>query len=199
MDNQVAEFEDQEHEWAVDKITSHKGSKSDALFEVRWKSGDPMWLPYDQVEHLAALQEYFDALGVSNVSDLPDGAGSPPTNDPQVFLGYSGVLPSYRTGSHPATSTTLPRHSYPPPSYNTKSHLSGSREDTFIGRRQQRCNRRRRERIKGIGAEESTGGRTMRPCLKRFHPFLHHHSPSPTLLLAFRAPCYLPSTSRSGR
>ena len=45
LDNQVAEFEDQECEWAVDKIMSHKGSKSDALFEVRWKSGDPTWLP----------------------------------------------------------------------------------------------------------------------------------------------------------
>jgi hypothetical protein len=51
---------------------------------------------------IAALQEYFNALGVSKVSDLPDGVGSPPTDDPQVFLGYSGMLPSYRrTGLSP--------------------------------------------------------------------------------------------------
>ena len=74
-------------------------------------------------------------------------------DDPQVFLGYSGVLPSYRTGSHPATSTTLPRHSLPPSSCNTKSHLSGSREDTFIGRRQQQKKKRENQRNRSGGKD----------------------------------------------
>ncbi|KAG2061435.1 hypothetical protein BDR06DRAFT_847429, partial [Suillus hirtellus] len=64
LDNQVAEFEEEEKEWAVDRILSHKGAWSDAVFEVRWKSGDVTWLPYNQVDHLAALQEYFDVLDI---------------------------------------------------------------------------------------------------------------------------------------
>ncbi|KAG2045856.1 hypothetical protein BDR06DRAFT_853515, partial [Suillus hirtellus] len=62
LNNQVAEFEDEEQEWAVDRILSHKGTRSDTVFEVRWKSGDMTWLPYNQVDHLAMLQEYFNVL-----------------------------------------------------------------------------------------------------------------------------------------
>ncbi|KAG2738292.1 hypothetical protein P692DRAFT_201662798, partial [Suillus brevipes Sb2] len=70
LDNQVAEFDVQEREWAVDRILSHKGSRSDALFEVRWKAGDITWLPFDKVDHLGALRDYLDVLGVETIADL---------------------------------------------------------------------------------------------------------------------------------
>jgi hypothetical protein len=106
LDNQVAEFDKEEREWAVDRILSHKGTRSDAVFKVRWKSGDITWLPYEQVDHLAALQEYFDILDVGGVSELIEGDGLPPTDNPQVFLGSLGLRMTYIDPlTDPRTST----------------------------------------------------------------------------------------------
>jgi len=96
LDNQVAEFEDQEREWAVEKIMSHKGNRSNAIFEVKWKAGDTTWLLYDQVDHLPTLQDYFDVLGIEDVSELTEGNGAPPMDNPQVFLGGMGLTFSYK-------------------------------------------------------------------------------------------------------
>ncbi|KAJ8481441.1 hypothetical protein ONZ45_g15313 [Pleurotus djamor] len=43
-----------ESEWAVDAIVSHYGSKKDAVFQIRWTSGDLTWLPYHQVSRTFA-------------------------------------------------------------------------------------------------------------------------------------------------
>ena len=86
MDTQVV-GEELDDEWAVDRIKSHAGSKSDTLFEVLWKSGDVTWLPYYQITHLQALTDYMDLIGVKKISKMPKGTGIPPVNDPQVFLG----------------------------------------------------------------------------------------------------------------
>ncbi|TFK60595.1 hypothetical protein BDN72DRAFT_752192, partial [Pluteus cervinus] len=64
MDNQVADFEDKEYEWAVDRITGHSGTGVNSLFEIRWKSGDITWLPYDKVIDLNVLLQYLKLLGV---------------------------------------------------------------------------------------------------------------------------------------
>lgn len=40
LDNQVAELEDQDGEWAIDRIASHRGTRDEAIFEAVWKSGD---------------------------------------------------------------------------------------------------------------------------------------------------------------
>ncbi|KAG1897254.1 uncharacterized protein F5891DRAFT_1192199 [Suillus fuscotomentosus] len=109
LDNQVAEFKEEEQEWAVDRILSHKGTRSDAVFEVRWKSGDVTWLPYDQVDHLAMLQEYFDVLDIEHVSELTEGNGLPPTDNPQVFLGHLGLGLDYITPTSPSNSSTTPQ------------------------------------------------------------------------------------------
>ncbi|KAG1833664.1 hypothetical protein DFJ58DRAFT_735992 [Suillus subalutaceus] len=85
---QVADFEASEAEWAIDRILSHHGRRTDALFEILWKSGDKTWLPYAQVEKLGALTEHLSFLGIQDVSDLMDGSGEPPKDDPQVFLGH---------------------------------------------------------------------------------------------------------------
>jgi len=40
LETQVADFEEHEAEWAIDKIFSHSGQCTDSVFEIQWKSGD---------------------------------------------------------------------------------------------------------------------------------------------------------------
>ena len=56
-------------------------------FEIKWQSGDVTWMPYYQIKHLQALSDYFELLGIQNISELPKGKGSLPQEDPQIFLG----------------------------------------------------------------------------------------------------------------
>jgi hypothetical protein len=81
-------------EWAVDHIESHSGTKLDTLFEVHWKLGDIIWLPYYQITHLKVLTDYLDLLGVSQISKLPNGQERPPVDDPQIHLGSIIPCPS---------------------------------------------------------------------------------------------------------
>ncbi len=85
--SQVAELEDQENEWAIDKFLSQKGSGPNVLFEAVWKSRDHTWVPYSTIKHLGAFTKYLHTLGVSSIKDLPEGTRRPPTDDPQIFLG----------------------------------------------------------------------------------------------------------------
>ncbi|KAG2080850.1 uncharacterized protein F5147DRAFT_784051 [Suillus discolor] len=110
MDNQVAEFETQEKEWAVDRILSHKGNRSDTEFEVKWKAGDVTWLPYDQVDHLGALQDYFDVLGIETIADLVGGNEAPSVEHYHVFFGAMDLWEDYiktpaRQDFSPSTSS----------------------------------------------------------------------------------------------
>ena len=86
MDTQLDGEDDSE--WAVDRILSHHGSRTDASFEILWKSGDVTWLPYYQITHLQALTDYLVLLNVAKISKLPAGRGRPPQDDPQIFLGH---------------------------------------------------------------------------------------------------------------
>ena len=86
MDTQLGLDED-DKEWAVDRILSHHSSGMDATFEILWKSGDITWLPYYQITHLQALTDYMGLLGVMKIARLPKGQGRPPQDDPQVFVG----------------------------------------------------------------------------------------------------------------
>ena len=98
MDTQVFRVGDTEGEWAVERIRSHSGSRHEASFEIEWKSGDVTWLPYYQITHLQALTEYLDLLGLMQISQLRQGPGWPPIDDPQIFLGSitpSPVSPSF--------------------------------------------------------------------------------------------------------
>ena len=87
LDSQIGLEDISTGEWAVDKILSHFGSGEDAIFEIKWKAGDVTWLPYYQVANIQALAAYLELLGVDNIKDLPKGKGSPPHEDPQIFLG----------------------------------------------------------------------------------------------------------------
>ncbi|KAL0950224.1 hypothetical protein HGRIS_010211 [Hohenbuehelia grisea] len=89
-------------------IASHHGSKTGALFEIEWASGDTTWLPYHQVSHLQALKSYFEALGISDISQLQNGTGVPPGEDPQVFSG--SVLFTEPSLSYKNPSPTTLKH-----------------------------------------------------------------------------------------
>ena len=91
LDTQLGNADGTNGEWAIDKILGHAGSKTDAVFEICWKSRDTTWLPYYQINHLAALQQYFDILGIENISQLPEGKGKPPSDDLQTFVGNFGM------------------------------------------------------------------------------------------------------------
>ena len=75
-------------EWAIEKILAHRGSHSDATFEVQWALGDRSWVPYRDLEHLRPLKEYFKVLGVDSVENLQGVSEASPSDDPQVSLGH---------------------------------------------------------------------------------------------------------------
>jgi len=73
LETQIADFGETEGEWAVDHIVAHSGTRSNALFQIKWKSGDLTWLPYDKIDHLDALRDYFKAIGIADITELTDG------------------------------------------------------------------------------------------------------------------------------
>jgi hypothetical protein len=117
----------------VDQIEGHVRSRDDAIFKIKWKSGDVTWMPYYQIAHLEALEAYLDLIGVDKIYDLPAGTATDSNQDPQLFLGglsiaqptaaeslYSGSQSSHAcftapshfthtcsTSSHTHTSYTL--------------------------------------------------------------------------------------------
>jgi hypothetical protein len=97
FDTQIGDGPNIEKEWAVKSIQSHYQSSEDAIFEIEWKSEDITWMPYYQVKHLQALDDYLNLLEVNKISELPKGKGKPPREDPQVFLGALAI------GSAPLT------------------------------------------------------------------------------------------------
>lgn len=86
LDHQVLELEDPENEWVIDRIISHSGSGTGAVFEASWSLGNRSWIPYQSISHLNALNVYLEASGVESIGDLPIGSGSPSDN-PQLFAG----------------------------------------------------------------------------------------------------------------
>ncbi|KAJ3558320.1 hypothetical protein NP233_g11530 [Leucocoprinus birnbaumii] len=87
LDTQVWDFGDSDQEWAVDRIRSHSGMKRSALFEILWKSGDVTWLPYEKIDHLTALEHYFEALGIDGIDQLEDNRAQrgPPPDEQITF------------------------------------------------------------------------------------------------------------------
>ena len=114
MDTQLSPVAGQsEGEWAIEKILAHSGSAENALFQVQWKAGDITWLPYYQIAHLNALPVYLDLLGVEDISKLPKGQGTPPADDPQIFVGFIALQetlkPHLENSSNPSpTRLNLP-------------------------------------------------------------------------------------------
>lgn len=133
LDTQLGTAESDEAEWAVDKILSHSGSKSDAIFEVKWRSGDITWLPYERVSHLTCWPEYLVVMDVSDVESLTEGSGKPP-KIPELIVGGVNIeiealkrtrvskLKSSSNISHFPTLPTLP----PKKSHFIKENLASS-------------------------------------------------------------------------
>jgi hypothetical protein len=72
-----------------------------------------------QAVRLPCFQDYLDALGVPDIKELPHGAGTPPTDDPQIFVGGIRIMFMGSTGdkdSHsgedlrPTCSSTMNSH-----------------------------------------------------------------------------------------
>ena len=118
LDSQISNEIDPEGEWAVDSILSHYRSHEDALFEIKWRSGDITWMPYYQINGLQALVSYFEVLGINPVLELTTGKEKLPINDPQMFLGAiqfaseSVTAEIYNLGS--SYPNSLPYHSSDP-------------------------------------------------------------------------------------
>jgi len=114
MDTQLLLGEDEsEGEWAVERIIAHAGSMENVIFQVQWKTGDVTWLPYYQITHLNALPIYLDLLGVEDILKLPKGKGTPPPDNPQIFVSLitlqRALKPHLENSSKP-----FPAHFIPP-------------------------------------------------------------------------------------
>jgi hypothetical protein len=70
LDSVIWNTDDVAQEWSVSRIKSNSGTCQNALFEIEWKSGDITWLPYHQITHLTALQQYLEACGIENINQL---------------------------------------------------------------------------------------------------------------------------------
>jgi hypothetical protein len=78
LDSQIEYLGGTEGEWMIERVKTHAGQGSGALFEVLWKSGDITWLPYEQISKSTALEDYLELLGVQSIWSLPRGLGKPP-------------------------------------------------------------------------------------------------------------------------
>ena len=63
-------MEESEPEWKVDRIVDHRGRGKHAMFEILWSSGDKTWFSHAEAEHLPALEDYFELLGITKASQL---------------------------------------------------------------------------------------------------------------------------------
>lgn len=57
-------------EWKVDQIIQHSGRGVHAKFEILWPTGDRTWIDYETAKKLIALEDYFESLGIRDISEL---------------------------------------------------------------------------------------------------------------------------------
>jgi hypothetical protein len=99
-------FADQlDPEWNISKVLTHRGDGTDAIFQLEWGTGDKTWLPYYEITKLQALEDYFEALGITRINQLrakmapnePAIGVAGISIDPPSF-GYVGRAPSHQSG-----------------------------------------------------------------------------------------------------
>ncbi|GJE97660.1 polyprotein [Phanerochaete sordida] len=103
----------EDDEWLVERIVGHAGQAASARFKVQWQAGDVSWAPHSDVAHLSALQDYFEALGITKLSELPLGTAVPP-EDPEIFVGAIGQIFASARPYMVAVRLALPSHVYHP-------------------------------------------------------------------------------------
>ncbi|KAF7303353.1 Gag-pol polyprotein [Mycena indigotica] len=73
-------------------------------------------MPYSQASHLAAMNEYLEALGLTDIAQLGYGSGAPPADDAQLFAGSIWMSSGTITGAlgqcrqhllHPASHNSM--------------------------------------------------------------------------------------------
>jgi hypothetical protein len=67
---QVTGIGDLGKEWLVEKIISHNGYGSNAVFEVLWQTGDRAWMDYPSIRHLTAMEDYLQLQGAKSIGEL---------------------------------------------------------------------------------------------------------------------------------
>ncbi|KAF8230732.1 hypothetical protein L208DRAFT_1280643, partial [Tricholoma matsutake] len=75
LDTQLGSQDALNGKWAVEHI-EHIGTRNDVTFKVRWRSGNITWMLYYQIEHLHALESYFELLGIKQIYELPRSVNS---------------------------------------------------------------------------------------------------------------------------
>ena len=64
--------QDNEQEWLIEEITSHRWLNSKELeLEVRWTLGDTTWEPLASFKDLEALDLYLELWGIAHPRNLP--------------------------------------------------------------------------------------------------------------------------------
>jgi len=135
LDEQIPELGGTVCEWIVDKILSHQGSHSDAKFEILWTSGDKMWLPYGEIAHLRALTDYFEVLGINDITRLTDSnIGDVSDDDEDVTTGCIAICICRPDRNCPVHQDISEQHS---PPVTMQSALHGSKTST--SRRPHQC------------------------------------------------------------
>ena len=99
-DTQTMEMENPDGEWAIDHILSHVGAHEDAIFEIKWKTGDVTWMPYRQITADGAVSDYFEILGIDSILELTEGNGNMPIDDPQIALAGARIAISSTEGAY---------------------------------------------------------------------------------------------------
>jgi hypothetical protein len=129
--SQLGYAEQVEPEWSVSHIVTHEGSGTDAVFQVQWGTGDRTWLPYHDVEEFHALQDYFEIIGISRISQLrakhavpsipvsrlglvrSDWMRHPASGPLRKNLRWAGAEADKKWTYKPKISASSPQNSYP--------------------------------------------------------------------------------------
>ncbi|KAJ3474431.1 hypothetical protein NLI96_g12462 [Meripilus lineatus] len=138
LPHQIPGFGEHPKEWIVDRIISHSGKGSDAEFEVQWSTGDITWVPYHDIKHLQAFDEYCEALGITQIGQLQTGKAKERTYDVPIETlsmnrmtlvlpkrgdlngrAYRSSIKELRWEGEPSTSKNSPIASLP-----THSHIA---------------------------------------------------------------------------
>ncbi|KAJ3762975.1 hypothetical protein EV360DRAFT_66606 [Lentinula raphanica] len=98
------------NKWSVKQILSHRGSHSDAMFELEWDTGDRTWLPYSKIAHLRQLQDYLQTIGVLDITGLRDLSQTETDSEgiESLFIGLTFIDSLINEDPNPDSIITTP-------------------------------------------------------------------------------------------
>ncbi|KAG6912538.1 hypothetical protein DXG01_013936 [Tephrocybe rancida] len=151
------------------------------MFEVLWKAGDKTWMSHSQVIDLNLLAPYLELLGLDEISQLEEGTGNPPHDDPQLFLGYLQLQEQFISEGLdcivlPSTSCT-PSNPIPPSNPTSPSPSSTFPDMPRGGAPRGRGGRNSR------GGRNQAGGRSQGNGPSPRHPWVHQDRDTQDVML----------------